>query len=440
MITVLYGGKAVSGMEEKSTEEKALRESENTEELCITSDTAEEEVAAKAVSEDSVGDKAVRAGALEAQAVGEENGSTAGSTVPDTASFVKSMDTRSTLAMLARVFFAVTSAVACAALCVCVISYTSEKELGALSLTRRIVSSVTGMEAAVVRSDGEKAPPRGSKAQEIPISETDAESESVESVAESTGAASEKEYSVPYYALSLTNETPYEPDMDEILSSPRAVPTLAELRAEYGNDAPFVLILHTHGSEAYAENADDGYRSTAFDKNVYAVGEEMAEVLRASGINVIHSDTLHDVGDFSTAYYSAALEIKRYLAEYPSISYIFDVHRDSMVLEDGSEYAPTSLIEGVKTAQVMLVVGTDYGGSGHTAWRDNLSLAARLWCLTEEDSPSMMRDINLRSASFNEQYTSGSLLIEVGSAGSSLSEAKESGIRLARQLAREIIG
>ena len=434
-------------MEEKSTEEKIVCENGDAGVSGMTSDAVEEAAAHTAPAEDetkmSVGEieksdgDAAAADALVTK-TDEESGEITDSPALHTASPSGSADARSTLAMLARVFFAVTSAVTCAAVCVCVISYSSEKDLGALSLARRIVSSVTGMEAAVVRDEEAKAPPHGGTVQLPVIPESSSGSD--ESTAEGAEAAADKEYHVPYYALSLTNETPYTPDMDEILSAERAVPPLDELRAEYGDDAPFVLILHTHGSEAYTDNADDGYRSEDLDENVYAVGEEMAEVLRDSGINVIHSDTLHDVGDFSTAYYSAALEIKRYLAEYPSISYIFDVHRDSMVLEDGTEYAPTALISGVKTAQVMLVVGTDYGGSGHTAWRDNLSLAARLWCLTEEDSPSMMRDINLRSASFNEQYTKGSLLIEVGSAGSSLSEAKESGIRLARQLAREIIG
>jgi hypothetical protein len=51
-----------------------------------------------------------------------------------------------------------------------------------------------------------------------------------------------------------------------------------------------------------------------------------------------------------------------------------------------------------------------------------------------------MRSINLRSASFNEQYTKGSLLIEVGASASTLDEAKLGAKILAEYLAREIIG
>jgi hypothetical protein len=52
----------------------------------------------------------------------------------------------------------------------------------------------------------------------------------------------------------------------------------------------------------------------------------------------------------------------------------------------------------------------------------------------------MMRSIDLRSASFNEQYTKGSLLLEVGSCANTLEEAKISADIFADALIREIIG
>lgn len=47
----------------------------------------------------------------------------------------------------------------------------------------------------------------------------------------------------------------------------------------------------------------------------------------------------------------------------------------------------------------------------------------------------MMRNINLRSASFNEQLASRYLLVEVGSAGNTLESAKEAGRRFAEVFA-----
>jgi stage II sporulation protein P len=89
---------------------------------------------------------------------------------------------------------------------------------------------------------------------------------------------------------------------------------------------------------------------------------------------------------------------------------------------------------------MMFVVGTDHGGSGHTGWQDNLALAARLQKSLSGDCSTLMRDINLRSASFNAQYTSGSLLVEIGSCASTLDEAKNAAELFADHLAREILG
>ena len=88
----------------------------------------------------------------------------------------------------------------------------------------------------------------------------------------------------------------------------------------------------------------------------------------------------------------------------------------------------------------MFVIGTDHGGSDHTEWEDNLALAARVQSAISADHPTLMRSINLRSASFNEQYTKGSLLIEVGATASTLDEAKLGAEILAEYLAQEIIG
>ena len=51
-----------------------------------------------------------------------------------------------------------------------------------------------------------------------------------------------------------------------------------------------------------------------------------------------------------------------------------------------------------------------------------------------------MRDVNLRSASFNEQYTKGSLLIEAGATGCTLDEAMAAVDLLADALIAEIRG
>jgi len=240
-------------------------------------------------------------------------------------------------------------------------------------------------------------------------------------------------------ALALINETPYEPDLHALVTAGRTIPPYSELTARYGADAPVVLILHTHATEAYADSAGSDFRSTDSSENVTAVGSLIADRLAESGIGVIHCTELFDSPDFSMAYYNAALAIRTYIEEYPSISYILDIHRDSIL--SGETYVrPVTETDGEDTAQIMFVVGTDHGGSGHTGWQDNLALASRLQQSLNEKYPSLMRDINLRSASFNEQYTSGSLLVEIGSCASSLEEVKRAAERFADALTAEILG
>ena len=308
-------------------------------------------------------------------------------------------------------------------------------DISAESITKLAVKTITGRDAVAVASSEVKES----------AAETKAEAETVSpySTAAKTDEETDarEEYVITPIPIELSNETPYEPDTDALLAAGRIIPRAEELYAVYGEGEPLVLILHTHGSEGFSDASDSGYRTTDSGKNVVTLGDRVTQKLNDSGIKTIHSPVLYDNPDFNMSYYNASLAIKKYLEEYPSISYIIDIHRDSIMGEDGEYYAPTATIENkVKAAQMMFVVGTDYGGSGHTGWRDNLTLALRLQCGISADYPTIMRNINLRSASFNEQYTKGSMLVEIGSCASTLDEALLSADIFAEALAREILG
>ena len=67
-------------------------------------------------------------------------------------------------------------------------------------------------------------------------------------------------------------------------------------------------------------------------------------------------------------------------------------------------------------------------------------LGTRLQLALEARVPGLTRDINLRSASFNEQYSKGPLLIEAGAAGCTLEEAMTAVDLLSDALIAEIRG
>ena len=214
-------------------------------------------------------------------------------------------------------------------------------------------------------------------------------------------------------------------------------PFAAALTAE----EPQVLILHTHGSEAYTPAPgtevvwSGDYRTTDTRYNVVKVGDEMAAVFGEAGISVLHDRTLYDYPSYSGAYDRALAAIQSYLAQYPSIRFILDVHRDAIEDGQGSQYKVVSPIEGVGTsAQMTLVVGSDGSGLTHPDWMENLRLAVALQQDILTEYPTLMRPLLLRNSRYNQHATTGSLLVEVGAAGNAPEEAALAGRLFARRM------
>ncbi len=246
--------------------------------------------------------------------------------------------------------------------------------------------------------------------------------------------------------LEASNETGYSIDLDSYLQLDYPIPALDELHAVYGADAPTVLIIHTHGTEAYAENNGEYYstkdncRTTDTSKNVVAVGRVMADYFNENGIVAIHSEEMFDAESYVNAYDYANAAIKEYVAIYPSIKYVFDVHRDSLVTDDMTKLRPLTLIDGKPTAQYMCVIGTDENAGRHVNWERNLTFACYLQSRLWEISPSLPRRMSIRSASYNQRHAEGSLLLEIGSCGNTLSEAKACALIVAEQITALIKG
>ena len=211
--------------------------------------------------------------------------------------------------------------------------------------------------------------------------------------------------------------------------------------AELTPEEPQVLILHTHGSEAYTPAADTDvvwsgdHRTTDSRYNVVKVGDEMAEVFGEAGISVLHDRTLYDYPSYTGAYDRSLAAIQSYLAQYPSIRFILDVHRDAIEDAQGNEYKVVSEIDGTGTsAQLTLVVGSDGSGLTHPNWMENLKLAVAIQQNALTMYPSLMRPILLRNSRYNQHATTGSLLVEVGAAGNSPEEAALAGRLFAERM------
>ncbi|HIV85260.1 MAG TPA: stage II sporulation protein P [Candidatus Monoglobus merdigallinarum] len=224
------------------------------------------------------------------------------------------------------------------------------------------------------------------------------------------------------YQIRIGNQTSYGVDVNALLAEP--------LDFDMSGDGPKILILHTHATEAYSPEGAERYnsgesdRSMDTDENVVAVGTAAAQVFEEHGIKTLHDTELHDYPSFNGSYGHALSSAEDYIAKYPSIRIVLDIHRDSIVYDDGTKAKPVTEINGQNAAQLMFVVGTNEKGLYHPEWRENLKFAVKLQDRIDGKYPELMRYINLRQERFNGHTTKGSLIIEVGSSGNTLSEAK----------------
>lgn len=243
--------------------------------------------------------------------------------------------------------------------------------------------------------------------------------------------------------FTLSNQTAFTPDTPSLRKKGNPNPTLREIYKKYGDDAPVVLIVHTHGTEGFSDGTDTYTKETPFrtdstENNVVALGAEMKKVFEKAGINTIHCTEMFDIESYKDSYSKSFSAVSSYIAEYPSIAYVFDVHRDSIIKNDLTKLRPLFTYNGEKAAQVMMVVGTNEGGADHDNWEKNLSLALSVQERLYNISSSLPRKINLRSAAFNQGLSNGSLLLEIGSCGNTLDEAKRSAAFMAYALSEVI--
>ena len=213
--------------------------------------------------------------------------------------------------------------------------------------------------------------------------------------------------------------------------------------ASLGAAGPQVLILHTHATESYTMpagseyEASDTFRTTDTRCNMVRIGDEMEQVLTAAGIGVVHDRTLYDYPSYSGSYDRSLRAIEDYLAKYPTISFVLDVHRDAVQDADGNQF---KLLcgEDKNAAQLEFVIGSNGGGLSHDSWRENLKLACAVQETLYADYPTLMRPITVRNSRYNQFKTTGSLLVEVGTAGNSLEEAVNAGRLFAAGFAKTI--
>lgn len=245
----------------------------------------------------------------------------------------------------------------------------------------------------------------------------------------------------------IQNLTGLKPDLELLLNRPLSkkvdLPEYLSSRTEVG---PKVLIVHTHASEAYSKDGaiscteeESAARSLDSEKSVIAVGKVLADSLNCLGISTVHCQVKHDDTQYKGAYERAGETISRYLEQYPSICLVVDLHRDAIVKSSGELIRPVTLIDGEAAAQVMCVVGSEFGGESNPNWEGNLAFALQLRNRINSEYGNLCRPPYLKSQTYNQELAPYSILLEIGSSGNSVEEAKRSAAAVANVLA-EMLG
>lgn len=227
-----------------------------------------------------------------------------------------------------------------------------------------------------------------------------------------------------------------DPDGVELYYASTKQPDIAALMArplqwQLRGTEPTVLILHTHSTESYTK-AGEAYRETASwrtadeNYNMLSIGALVQAALKENGITAIQDRELHDYPSYNGAYTRTRETIRAYLDAYPTIRLVLDLHRDAAG-EGGNQMRTRATVDGQNSAQLMLVIGTNYD-----SYEDNLSLALKLHAQLEAQTPGVTRPLQLRAARFNQDLCAGALLIEIGAAGNTHEEAVLAAGELAR--------
>ena len=204
--------------------------------------------------------------------------------------------------------------------------------------------------------------------------------------------------------------------------------TQSILKPDYSvKNSKDIIIYHTHTCESYTQTKENSYkasgnfRTTNLNCSVVRVGKELESSLKKYKFNIVRNETKHDYPAYSGSYNRSLETIQGMLKKNKEAEIVFDIHRDA--IGSNSNYAPTVEINGEKVAQLMFVIGTNEGGGKHPNWKNNLKFAIKVQEKANEMYPGLFRNINLRSATFNQKVTNAASIIEVGATGNTLEEA-----------------
>jgi stage II sporulation protein P len=96
---------------------------------------------------------------------------------------------------------------------------------------------------------------------------------------------------------------------------------------------------------------------------------------------------------------------------------------------NGELISAVTSVNGQSHAQIMPVVGT-----GAKDWEENMIFALKLRSILNKEYTNLCRPICLRESTYNQNMAAVSVLLEIGTSGNTLTEAKNAAILTAEAI------
>jgi stage II sporulation protein P len=223
----------------------------------------------------------------------------------------------------------------------------------------------------------------------------------------------------PLLALTPPQMKPIKIIPPQVLTpQPKKIPeTPKEDHAPQAPEAPVFLIYHTHTSESYLPVSGKDHVYPKGD--IVLVGKHLQQVLAENyHVSSIDSEEVHDQIPFRESYQRSQITAKNYLAEYPSIRAVLDIHRDAT-----PGIKARCVINNQSTATISIIVGSDKMGLPHPHWKTNYQFATRLADNMNLYYPGLNSRVLVSDARYNQHLHDHALIIEVGDQNSTMEEA-----------------
>ncbi len=189
---------------------------------------------------------------------------------------------------------------------------------------------------------------------------------------------------------------------------------------EENKKEPIVYLYNSHQTEEYVNDSENEYNKIP---TVMLSSYKLREELNKKGIpTMVETNSISEIihannWDYEYSYVASKMLMTSALEQNPSLEYFIDLHRDALPYD-------ISYLEqnGRRYAKIMFVIGID-----HEHYEENLALANRVNDLLNEKMPGLSRGVLTKGGSgpkaiFNQNFSTKTILIEIGGQYNKISE------------------